>query len=162
MMHDHPIALGEVDRAPPSDMVFLPVRSTDTPLRGLGDLLDWRLGGRLADAQHSGFFRGELGEVCCVLGLPKIPFRSVCLVGLGESPSAAHFEHALTEIRARCGSLRLTSAHIDFSRCESATVLAPTSVAESDAATRAMEQWLFGDTTAVLPRSFSWHIWRSV
>src|SRR5580704_11355863 len=67
----------------------------ERPIRGLGGLLDWRLGGRLTALLRSSFLRGELGETLLIPGKPHVPFEKVLVVGLG--PRAAFDDAAFLE-----------------------------------------------------------------
>lgn len=55
----------------------------ERPMRGLAGLLDWRLAGRLSRLQSNDYLLGDLGEVLCIPGRPRLPFDKVLIFGLG-------------------------------------------------------------------------------
>jgi hypothetical protein len=67
----------------PAEVIACCVWSDERPLRGLGGLLDWRLSGRVSRLAKEHFLRGDVGEVLCMQGRPRLPFDKVLLVGGG-------------------------------------------------------------------------------
>jgi hypothetical protein len=55
----------------------------ERPMRGLAGLLDWRLAGRLSKLARESFLVGELGEILCIPGRPRLPFDKILVMGLG-------------------------------------------------------------------------------
>lgn len=66
-----------------AEVIACALFADERPIRGLGGLLDWRLGGRLGALAKSGFLLGDEGEVVLVPGRPKLPFEKILLFGLG-------------------------------------------------------------------------------
>jgi hypothetical protein len=90
--------------------------SDERPMRGLGGLLDWRLGGRLTALLRSGFLRGDLGESLIIPGKPHVPFEKVLVVGLG--PRAAFddeaFKSAVLHLARAFEGLRVRRAVLEL------------------------------------------------
>jgi hypothetical protein len=68
----------------PAEVIACSVWSDERPMRGLAGLLDWRLAGRVSKLARDRFVKGDVGEVLCMQGKPRLPFDKVLLVGAGE------------------------------------------------------------------------------
>lgn len=67
----------------PAEVLACAVFKDDRPLLGLASLVDWRLAGSLSRLARGGFLAGELGEVVCLPGRPRVPYDKVLVFGLG-------------------------------------------------------------------------------
>ncbi len=68
----------------PAEVIACAIWSDERPMRGLAGLLDWRLAGRVSRLARQKFVKGELGEVLCMQGRPRLPFDKVLLLGAGK------------------------------------------------------------------------------
>jgi hypothetical protein len=68
----------------PAEVIACAMWKDERPLRGLAGLLDWRLSGRLSRLLREQFMSGDLGEVLCLQGRPRLPFDKVVVIGAGE------------------------------------------------------------------------------
>lgn len=66
------------------------------PLGGVGDWVDWRLGGRIGQAQARGHFTGEIGEQLLLPAPERLGVARVFVFGLGPH------EHLTPERLAAC------------------------------------------------------------
>jgi hypothetical protein len=80
----------------PAEVIACAVWSDERPMRGLAGLLDWRLAGRVSRLAKEKFVKGDVGEVLCMQGKPRLPFDKVLLVGAG--PRAAFDEAAYEKV----------------------------------------------------------------
>ncbi|MFO0675690.1 MAG: M17 family peptidase N-terminal domain-containing protein [Polyangiaceae bacterium] len=55
------------------------------PFRGLADLVDWRMAGRLSRLATEAFVQGSWLEPVLMPGKPELPFGKIVVVGLGSS-----------------------------------------------------------------------------
>jgi hypothetical protein len=82
------------------------------PLGGLGDLVDWRLGGRIGQAQSRGHFTGQIDDQLLVPGPHRLGASAVFVFGLGPQEALTReafrkrVAHALTVV-AQAGGRRL-------------------------------------------------------
>lgn len=67
----------------PAEVIACCVWSDERPMRGLAGLLDWRLSGRVSRLAKERFVKGDVGEIVCMQGKPRLPFDKVLLVGAG-------------------------------------------------------------------------------
>jgi hypothetical protein len=66
------------------EVVACAIWRDERPMRGLAGLLDWRLAGRVSRLLRERFMKGELGEVLCLPGRPRLVFDKVVVIGAGE------------------------------------------------------------------------------
>lgn len=64
----------------------------ERPLRGLGGLIDWRLGGELSVHLRSGAISGKIGECVYVPVRRRNRIYPILLVGCGHAVSPGHRE----------------------------------------------------------------------
>ena len=88
-----------------ADSVALFAYQGPEPLGGVGDLVDWRLGGRIGQAQSRGHFLGQWGEQLLVPGPHRMGDCAVFVFGLGpkEALTQALFQKRLSEALAVVG-----------------------------------------------------------
>ena len=97
-----------------ADGLVLFVAEDVRPLRGLGDLVDWRLCGAVSRVLKSGRFRGEPGEALLLPGAGRIPVPRIFCFGVGkradvtEPPFREAARRALSAV-ARAGSRTVAS-----------------------------------------------------
>jgi hypothetical protein len=87
----------------PAEVIACSVWQDERPMRGLAGLLDWRLSGRVSRLARAEFLKGDLGEVLCLPGRPRLPFDKVVVIGLGRRDA---FDEAA--FRAATGALLRT------------------------------------------------------
>jgi len=68
----------------PAEVIACTMWSDERPMRGLVGLLDWRLAGRVSKLAREKFTRGDVGDVLCVQGRPRLPYEKVIVIGAGE------------------------------------------------------------------------------
>jgi hypothetical protein len=116
--------------------------SDQWPMRGLAGLLDWRLAGRLSALAREAFLLGELGEVLCLPGRPRLPFEKVLVLGLGPRAGfseatfrdvVAHLLHVLEGLHVRRAVVELPGRAEGLMQAERAADLVLECVAESTA-----------------------------
>jgi hypothetical protein len=66
------------------DSLLLLIAEDVRPLRGLGDLVDWRLCGAVSRVLKSGRFRGEAGEALLLPGQGRLPVGRIFCFGVGK------------------------------------------------------------------------------
>jgi hypothetical protein len=66
-----------------AEVIACAIWEDERPLRGLAGLLDWRLSGRVSRLARTEFIRGEIGQLLCMQGRPRLPFDKVLVVGCG-------------------------------------------------------------------------------
>jgi leucyl aminopeptidase len=114
-----------------AEVVACAIWRDERPVRGLAGLLDWRLAGRVSRLLRERFLKGELGEVLCLPGRPRLPFDKVVVVGAGER--AAFDDEAF---RAATGAILRT---LEGLKVERAVVELPGRAGEHVAPERAAE-----------------------
>ncbi len=67
----------------PAEVIACSMWSDERPMRGLAGLLDWRLAGRVSKLAREQFAKGEVGDVLCMQGRPRLPYEKVIVVGAG-------------------------------------------------------------------------------
>jgi hypothetical protein len=92
-----------------AELLACGVWEDERPMRGLAGLLDWRLAGRLSALARDGFLKGELGEVLCVPGRPRLPFDKVLVLGLG---ARSGFDDEAFRTAVRCLLRSLEGLHV--------------------------------------------------
>ena len=111
-------------------------------MRGLAGLLDWRLAGRLSRLQRDAYLVGELGEVLCVPGRPRLPFDKLLIFGLGSRSAfdedafrgvVKHLLHALEGLQVRRAVVELPGRADGAITAERAAEMLLECVAESPA-----------------------------
>jgi hypothetical protein len=68
----------------PAEVIACAMWSDERPMRGLVGLLDWRLAGRVSRLAREKFTKGDVGDVLCVQGRPRLPYEKVIVIGAGE------------------------------------------------------------------------------
>ncbi len=100
----------------PAEVIACGVWSDERPARGLAGLLDWRLSGRVSRLQRDRFTTGDVGDVLCVQGRPRLPFDKVIFVGVGprEGFDEARFRVALATLLRTLSGLRVKRAVVEL------------------------------------------------
>jgi hypothetical protein len=99
-----------------AEILACPIWREERPMRGLAGLLDWRLAGRLSRLQREDYLKGELGEVLCIPGRPRLPFDKVLIFGLGSRTTfgEATFRQVVTHLLHTLEGLRVRRAVVQL------------------------------------------------
>jgi hypothetical protein len=99
-----------------AELLVCGVWEDQRPMGGLAGLLDWRLAGRLSGLAREGFLRGDLGEVLCIPGRPRLPFDKVLVLGLGTRSGFDEeaFRTALTRLIRSLEGLHVRRAVVEL------------------------------------------------
>jgi hypothetical protein len=100
----------------PAEVIACGVWSDERPMRGLAGLLDWRLAGRVSKLLRESFTKGEVGDVLCVQGRPRLPYEKVLFVGVGERASfdEERFRTALARLLGTLSGLHVKRAVVEL------------------------------------------------
>lgn len=67
-----------------SEVLAVPVATSDRPPQGAAGLADYRLAGKISAAIRAGALSGRVGEKVFLSGRPKLPFDKILLFGAGD------------------------------------------------------------------------------
>jgi hypothetical protein len=117
------------------EVVLVPYFADEKPVRGLGELIDWRQYGKISRMQQSGVMTGQTGETTLVaLGKPlRVP--KAIFFGLGDSSKEFSAEH----LSAACSGLQKILNQADLRAIALCLPGRSTRVVESSSALKA---WL--------------------
>lgn len=148
-LHYLPPDLGRIDETN-AELIACAIWENEAPMRGLAGLLDWRMAGRLSTLLRSEFLRGEMGEVLCVPGRPRLPFDKLLVFGLGPRADfdEARFRAITRHLLQTLEGLRVTRAVVELPGRSDAAIppdRAATVILESVGTSAAHDTWWIVD-----------------